>query len=71
MADFDAVGGSHPTASQCPFMAEAVEEVPRARILEIMIQNPERCGIIVALTPVYRNDNCAKSVGSEFFNSLG
>jgi hypothetical protein len=26
-----------------PDMAEGVEKVPRARILEIMIQNPERC----------------------------
>jgi hypothetical protein len=30
-------------SGECPFMAEGVEKVPRARILEIMIQNPERC----------------------------
>jgi hypothetical protein len=26
MADFDAVGGSHPTASQCPFMARTYRQ---------------------------------------------
>jgi hypothetical protein len=27
---------------ECPLLAEAVEEVPRTRILETMIQNPGR-----------------------------
>ncbi len=51
-------------------LAEAVEEVPRARIFEIIIQNPVRFRINVASSSAYKNDSCTKSVGSDFFNSL-
>ena len=50
----DAVDGSHSRASRCPYaatvdrrelllMAEGVEQVPRVRIFETMIQNPGQC----------------------------
>jgi hypothetical protein len=54
-----------------PVVAEAVEEVPRIRIFETIIQSPGRWAIIVASSSVYRNDSCTKSVRSDLFNSLG
>ncbi len=38
---------------------------------ETIIPNPGRCWINVASSSAYRNDRCTKSVGSDFFNSLG
>jgi hypothetical protein len=49
-------------------VAEGVEELPRVRIIETMIQNPGRCGINVTSSSAYRKDGCEKSVGSDFFN---
>jgi hypothetical protein len=54
-----------------PVLAEAVEEVPRIRIFETIIQSPGRWAIIVASSSVYRKDSCTKSVRSDLFNSLG
>ncbi len=52
-------------------MAEAVEKVPRTRILETMIQSPGRNCINIASSSAYRNDSCVKSDRSDFFNTLG
>ncbi len=58
------------TWPECRFLAEGVEKVPRVRIFETMIQNSGRCCINVASNAAYRNDSCAKSVGSDLFNTL-
>ncbi len=52
-------------------MAEGIEKVPGAKNFETMIQNPGRYRINVASSPAYKNDSCTKSVGSDFFNTLG
>ena len=51
-------------------IAEAVEEVPGTRILETMIQGSGQNRINVTSCTACWNDSCAKSVGSDFFNSL-
>jgi hypothetical protein len=59
------------TWPESPFIAEAVEEVPRVGNFETMIQKPGRCWINVASGSAYENDSYTKSVGSDFFDSLG
>ncbi len=64
---FRGQSGSRFPAAGGLFIAEGVEEVPRARVF---IQNPGRYCINVASSPAYKNDSCTKSVGSDFFNTL-
>ena len=52
-------------------LAEGVEEVPRTRFLETMIQNSAFHRINITASAPHGNNSCEKSDSSDFFNTLG
>ena len=52
-------------------MAEGVEKVRTLNIFETMFQNLGFRRINIAENAAHTNNSCTKSVGSDFFNTLG
>ncbi len=52
-------------------LAEGVEKVRTLNIFETMFQNLGFRRINIAESAAHSNDSCTKSVGSDFFNTLG